>query len=59
MKLALEYKLRLLGMDLIPEAVHQANEFKHSVDWAYPATFEVGEFYNFPCVSGYQRAEAI
>ena len=48
LKLAEEYQLRLLGVDVIPEAVRQANDFKHSFDLAYPASFEVGEFYKIP-----------
>ncbi len=46
--LAQDLKLKLTGIDLIPAAIEQANTFKEKFDLAYPAHFEVGEFYDIP-----------
>lgn len=48
LKLAQELDLRLTGVDIIPEAVEQARAFSKQFDLAYPAQFEVGEFYKIP-----------
>lgn len=48
LRLAEQLKLQLTGIDIIPEAVAQAEEFKASFDLEYPATFMVGEFDAIP-----------
>ncbi len=48
LRLAEQLKLRLTGIDIIQEAVAQADAFQEKFDLAYPAHFEVGEFYAIP-----------
>jgi ubiquinone/menaquinone biosynthesis C-methylase UbiE len=40
--------LRLIGVDIIAEAVEQAREFAGAFALKFPAQFEVGEFYRIP-----------
>lgn len=46
--LAAVRKLQLTGIDVIEEAVAQAQSFQANFELAYPAQFEVGEFYKIP-----------
>lgn len=46
--LAAQLQFRLIGVDVIAEAIQQAREFKEKFDLAYPAQFEVGNFYEIP-----------
>lgn len=46
--LAQQLQLRLIGVDIIPEAIAQADDFQDQFRLAYPAQFEVGEFYEIP-----------
>jgi ubiquinone/menaquinone biosynthesis C-methylase UbiE len=48
LRIAERLGLRLIGMDIIPAAVAGARAFASKFDLAYPATFEVGEFYKIP-----------
>lgn len=48
LRLAEQLDLQLTGIDIVPEAVEQANLFASSFDLKYPATFKVGEFYGIP-----------
>jgi SAM-dependent methyltransferase len=46
--LAQRLHLKLIGVDIIPEAVAQADAFQDAFALQYPAQFEVGEFYAIP-----------
>jgi SAM-dependent methyltransferase len=46
--LAQQLHLQLIGIDIIPEAVEQAEAFQQAFQLPYPARFEVGEFYAIP-----------
>ena len=48
LRLAERLQARLIGMDIIPEAVAAAHDFQSQFDLAFPATFAVGEFYAIP-----------
>ncbi len=48
LKIAQDLQLKLTGVDVIPEAVEQAEVFKTAFDLVYPAHFEVGEFFSLP-----------
>lgn len=51
LKLAEKFGLKLTGIDVIPDAVRQANEFQSQFNLAFPAQFEVGHFYKIPLES--------
>lgn len=46
--LAQHLRLKLIGMDIIPEAIAQAQQFQEHFDLAYPADFQIGQFYHIP-----------
>lgn len=48
LRLAERLRLQLIGVDVIEEAVMQAREFQSKFDLAYPAQFEVGNFFEIP-----------
>jgi ubiquinone/menaquinone biosynthesis C-methylase UbiE len=43
-----QLKARLIGVDIIPEALDHARAFQSSFQLDFPAQFEVGEFYRIP-----------
>lgn len=48
LQLASQKGLRLIGMDIVPEAVAQANAFQAKFELEYSAHFMVGDFYQIP-----------
>ena len=46
--LAQELKLQLTGIDIVEDAVSQANQFQKKFNLSYPAHFMPGEFMNIP-----------
>ena len=48
LKLAEELQLQLTGIDIIPEAIDQANAFASQFNLAYPAHFQIGGFMDIP-----------
>jgi ubiquinone/menaquinone biosynthesis C-methylase UbiE len=48
LRLAEQLRMQLTGIDIIPEAVQQAEKFKESFNLDYPAQFLVGEFDKIP-----------
>ena len=48
LKLAEELKLKLIGIDIVADAVRQAEGFQEQFDLAYPAEFREGNFYEIP-----------
>lgn len=48
LKIAEQLHLQLTGIDIIPEAVDQANAFKAQFELAYPAHFQIGGFMDIP-----------
>ncbi|OQP46029.1 class I SAM-dependent methyltransferase [Niastella populi] len=48
LKIAEQKKLKLVGIDIVPEAIHEANLLKENFDLSYTAKFEVGGFGNIP-----------
>ena len=57
LKLAQQMDLKLTGIDVIPEAIDQANRFKAEWKLAHPAHFEIGQFYQIPL--GDQSMDAV
>lgn len=48
LKIATQLNLKLTGLDPVPEAVEQAQNFQSQFQLTHPATFQVGEFYDLP-----------
>lgn len=48
LKLAEQLSLRLTGVDVVEEAIIQAEAFKQSFSLSFPATFKTGHFYEIP-----------
>ena len=48
LKIAEQLDLKLIGIDPVKEAVEQAQAFQSHFNLTYPATFQVGEFYDLP-----------
>lgn len=46
--LAQDWKLKLFGVDIVPEAIDQARTFQMEFDLCYYAQFEVGGFLSLP-----------
>ncbi len=51
LKIAEQKKLKLIGIDIIPEAIQKANLLKENFDLVYKPTFEVGGFCSIPMPS--------
>ena len=51
LKIAEEKKLKLFGIDIIPEAIGEANLLKENFNLSYKPKFEVGGFCNIPMPS--------
>lgn len=53
LEIAQKLNLSLIGIDLIPGAIIQANKMKERYKLAFPASFEVGEFKEIPLEDNY------